>query len=45
MLDWQVRISINPLVCHGKACFRGTRVLVSAILDNFAAGVCHEELL
>jgi uncharacterized protein (DUF433 family) len=45
MLEWQKRISINPLICHGKACIRGTRVMVSVILDNLAAGVPHEELL
>jgi uncharacterized protein (DUF433 family) len=45
MLAWQERISINPLVCHGKACIRGTRVMVSVILDNLAAGVPLEELL
>ena len=45
MLQWQERISINPLVCHGKACIRGTRVMVSVILDNLAAGVPHDELL
>ena len=45
MLEWQERISINPLVCHGKACIRGTRVMVSAILDNLAAGVPRDELL
>jgi uncharacterized protein (DUF433 family) len=45
MLEWQKRISINPLICHGKACIRGTRVIVSVILDNLAAGVPHEELL
>jgi uncharacterized protein (DUF433 family) len=45
MLEWQERISINPLVCHGKACIRGTRVLVSVILDNLAAAVSHQELL
>jgi len=43
--DWRERISINPAVCHGKACIRGTRVLVSAILDNLAAGVPREEIL
>ena len=43
--EWQERISINPLVCHGKACIRGTRVMVAVILDNLAAGVPHEELL
>ena len=45
MLEWQERISINPQVCHGKACIRGTRVMISVILDNLAAGVPHEELL
>lgn len=44
-MEWQERISINPLVCHGKACIRGTRIMVSVILDNLAAGVPHEELL
>ena len=44
-MEWQQRISINPLVCHGKACIRGTRVMVSVILDNLAAGVPHEEIL
>jgi uncharacterized protein (DUF433 family) len=45
MPDWRDRININPSVCHGKACIRGTRVMVSVILDNLAAGVPHEELL
>ena len=45
MLEWQERISINPLICHGKACIRGTRIMVSVILDNLAAGVPHDELL
>ena len=45
MADWQERISINPAVCHGKACIRGTRVMVSVILDNLAAGVPHEEIV
>jgi uncharacterized protein (DUF433 family) len=45
MLEWQERISINPQACHGKACIRGTRVMISVILDNLAAGVPREELL
>jgi len=44
-MEWQERISINPLVCHGKACIRGTRVMLSVILDNLAAGVARDELL
>ncbi len=39
------RISIDPSVCHGKACIKGTRVLVSVILDNLAEGISEEEIL
>lgn len=42
---WQDHISVDPTVCHGKACFTGTRVLVSVILDNLAAGVSEKEIL
>ncbi|MGA3017337.1 MAG: DUF433 domain-containing protein [Bryobacteraceae bacterium] len=45
MVDWQERIAINPAVCHGKACIRGTRVMVSVVLDNLAAGVPGEEII
>ena len=44
-MDWQQAISVNPAVCHGKACIRGTRVMVSVILDNLAAGMPHTEIL
>lgn len=37
-MKWQERITVDPNVCHGKACIRGTRVMVSVILDNLAAG-------
>jgi uncharacterized protein (DUF433 family) len=45
MKDWRMRISVNPAICHGMACIRGTRVAVSAIVDNVAAGVAHSEIL
>jgi uncharacterized protein (DUF433 family) len=45
MADWQERITINPAVCHGKACIRGTRVMVFVILDNLVAGVTREEII
>jgi uncharacterized protein (DUF433 family) len=44
-MNWQERISVHPRVCHGKACIRGTRVMVSVILDNLAANVSAEEIL
>jgi uncharacterized protein (DUF433 family) len=45
MENWKERISVNPAVCHGKACIRGTRVMVSVILDNLAAGTARSEIL
>ena len=45
MEDWKERISINPKVCHGKPCIKGTRIWVSLIVDNLAAGSSEEEIL
>jgi uncharacterized protein (DUF433 family) len=39
------RISVDPNVCFGKPCIRGTRIWVSLIIDNLAAGVPEEKLL
>ncbi|MCK6618985.1 MAG: DUF433 domain-containing protein [Calditrichaceae bacterium] len=39
------RISINPNVCFGKPCIRGTRIWVSLILDFLASGATIAELL
>ena len=38
-MDWRSHITVDPGVCHGQACIRGTRVMVSVILDNLAAGL------
>ena len=35
----------DPKVCHGQATLRGTRVMVSVILDNLAAGLSEDEVL
>ena len=32
------RISVDPEVCHGKACIKGTRVPVHLILEMMAGG-------
>jgi uncharacterized protein (DUF433 family) len=45
MDSWMERISVSPAVCHGKACVRGTRIMVSVILDNIAAGVARADIL
>lgn len=38
------RISIDPAVCHGKPCIKGTRIPVFVILDSLAAGMTYEEI-
>ncbi len=43
-MDWRERISCDPNVCHGKACVKGTRIMVSIVLANLAAGLSHEEI-
>ena len=39
------RISIDPNVCFGKPCIRGTRIWVSLILDFLADGVTMDEIM
>lgn len=39
------RISIDPNVCFGKPCIRGTRIWVSLILDFLADGMTIAEII
>jgi uncharacterized protein (DUF433 family) len=39
------RISIDPTVCGGKPCIKGTRIWVSLVLDLLASGMSESELL
>ena len=43
-MDWREYISVDPHICHGQACIAGTRVMVTVILDNLAAGLPIEEI-
>jgi uncharacterized protein (DUF433 family) len=43
--DLLQRISIDPNICFGKPCIRGTRIWVALILENLAAGTSEEEIL
>ncbi|MCD4788043.1 MAG: DUF433 domain-containing protein [Desulfobacterales bacterium] len=45
MMTWQDYITVDPSVCHGKACLRETRIMVSVVLDNLAAGLSYEEII
>ncbi len=44
-MDWQKYITVDPSICHGKACIKGTRIMVSVVLDNLAAGLTPEEII
>ncbi len=39
------KISVDPDICHGKPCIRGTRIMVTVILDNLAEGLSPEEIV
>jgi len=39
------RIEVNPNICFGKPCIKGTRIWVSLILDLFASGYSIEKIL
>lgn len=39
------RITVDPLVCHGKACIRGLRYPVENVLEWLASGMTTEEIL
>ncbi len=44
-MRWQEFITVDPAVCHGRACIKGTRIMVSVVLDNLAAGLTAEEIV
>jgi uncharacterized protein (DUF433 family) len=39
------RIEVDPGICHGQACIKGTRIPVSVILDCLAEGMAEKEIL
>lgn len=44
-MDWREHIAVDPMVCHGQACIRGTRIPASVILDNLASGLSAAEIV
>ena len=44
-MNWRDHITVDPMICHGRACVTGTRVLVTTILDNLAAGLEVDEVI
>ena len=44
-MNWKDYVTVDPDICHGRACIKGTRVMVSVVLDNLAAGITSAEIM
>ena len=42
---WKEHISVDPDVCHGKTCIKGTRVLVATVVASLEDGMTADEIL
>lgn len=45
MVNWREHLTSIPKVCGGRLCAKGTRVLVTNILDSIAEGSSRDEIL
>ena len=45
MENWKERISIDPNICHGKPCIKGTRIMVWIIVSCLANGDSIEDIM
>ena len=45
MIAWRDYLTSDPNVCHGQLCAKGTRVMVTNILDSLAEGSGRDEIL
>ena len=43
-MNWRNHITVDPGICHGRACITGTRVMVTTVLDNLASGLGPDEI-
>ena len=39
------RVTVDPNICAGKPCIRGTRLYIAIILDALAEGLTPEEIM
>ena len=39
------RISVDPHVCHGQPCIKGTRIMVYLVLELLEAGLAPESII
>ena len=39
------RVTVDPAICGGKPCIRGTRIFIAIVLDALAEGLTAEQIL
>ena len=44
-MDWRKFITAKAEICHGRACFDGTRIMVTVVLDCLASGMTADEIV
>lgn len=44
-MDWREYVLVDPNICHGQACLKGTRIMLAVVLDNLAAGQSVDDIL
>jgi uncharacterized protein (DUF433 family) len=45
MMDWKPYLATDPGIMHGVVCLKGTRIPVSVVLDNLAAGETAQRIM
>ena len=45
MTNFTDYITVDPDVCHGQACFKGTRIMAYLVLEMLEAGETPEEII
>jgi uncharacterized protein (DUF433 family) len=45
MIDWRLHYDSNPNIFGGELCAKGTRVLITNVLDSLAEGSSREDIL
>jgi uncharacterized protein (DUF433 family) len=45
MNDLIERISVDPNVCHGQPCIKGTRIMIYLILELLEAGLSADQII
>ena len=44
-MNWKDLIDINPNICHGQVCFKGTRIMLYLALEMLEAGETPEDIV